>query len=148
MPTRPLKMPRRSSSSVRVRFLDRTAVLAELRTLSSALGGKHPEIEQIRLFGSLARGTRNPYADADLLVVVHATDLPFKDRSARYKPVGSPDATDVVVCTQEEFARELLSDNRFIRRVKAESLVLYARAPGHRRRRNRPQHVVRPRTPR
>ena len=66
-------------SSVRVRYLDRDAVLASLRELATRLGAERPEIQEIRLFGSLARGQRNPFADADLLIVLDASDLPIRD---------------------------------------------------------------------
>ena len=35
-------------------------------------------------------GAANPHADADLLVVLDATELAFGDRLPRYKPLGSP----------------------------------------------------------
>jgi predicted nucleotidyltransferase len=122
-------MPRRSWTSVRVRSLDREAALAALRALAVRLGGERPEIAEIRLFGSLARGTRNPYADADVLVVIDATDVPFRDRLPRYKPLGSPVPMDLTVCTREELERELADGNRFVTRMVEESIVLYAREP-------------------
>ena len=50
------------------------------------LGAERPEIQEIRLFGSLARGQRNPFADADLLIVLDASDLPVRERIPHYKP--------------------------------------------------------------
>ena len=90
-------------------------------------GAAYREIAEIRLFGSLARGTVNPYADADLLVVLDATDLPFRDRLPRYKPMGSPVPLDVMVCTREELSRELSAGNRFVRRMVDDSILLYGR---------------------
>jgi predicted nucleotidyltransferase len=90
-------------------------------------GAAYREIAEIRLFGSLARGTANPYADADLLVVLDATDLPFRDRLPRYKPMGSPVPLDVTVCTREELSRELSAGNRFVRRMVDDSILLYVR---------------------
>jgi hypothetical protein len=87
----------------------------------------HPEVREVRLFGSLARGTRNPYADADLLVVVDACELPFRDRLPRYKPVGAPVPIDLLVCTQAELDRELAAGNAFVGGALTESVVLYAR---------------------
>jgi predicted nucleotidyltransferase len=113
---------------VRVRYLDRDAVIATLRDLAAELGASRPEIVEIRLFGSLARGERNPRADADLLVVLEASDVPFRDRLPLYKPLGSPVPMDLTICTRAELDRELAADNRFIRRILAESLPLYARA--------------------
>jgi uncharacterized protein len=112
---------------VRARSLDRNAVVAELRTVAAAHGAALPEIAEIRLFGSLARGTANPYADADLLVVLDATDLPYRDRLPRYKPMGSPVPLDVTVCTREELSRELSAGNRFVRRMVDDSITLYVR---------------------
>ena len=115
-------------SSVRVRYLDRDAVLASLRELATRLGAERPEIQEIRLFGSLARGQRNPFADADLLIVLDASDLPVRDRIPRYKPTRAPVPMDLAVCTRSELARELALGNRFLRRVLGESVVLYSRS--------------------
>jgi predicted nucleotidyltransferase len=115
-------------SSVRVRYLDRDAVLASLRELATRLGAERPEIEEVRLFGSLARGQRNPFADADLLIVLEASDLPARERLPHYKPSRIPVPMDLTVCTRDELARELAADNRFLKRVLGESLILYARS--------------------
>ena len=95
--------------------------------MAATFAAARPEIVEIRLFGSLARGTVNPYADADLLVVLDATDLPFRDRLPRYKPMGSPVPLDVTVCTREELSRELTAGNRFVRRMVDDSITLYVR---------------------
>jgi hypothetical protein len=102
-------------------------VLASLRELATRLGAERPEIQEIRLFGSLARGQRNPFADADLLIVLDASDLPARDRLPRYKPTRPPVPMDLTVCTQDQFERELATGNRFLKRVLSESLVLYSR---------------------
>jgi predicted nucleotidyltransferase len=115
-------------SSVRVRYLDRDAVLASLRELATRLGAERPEIQEIRLFGSLARGQRNPFADADLLIVLDASDLPIRERIPHYKPTRTPLPMDLTICTRIELARELAAGNRFVKRVLGESLVLYSRS--------------------
>ena len=115
-------------SSVRVRYLDKDAVLASLRELAMRLGAERPEIQEIRLFGSLARGERNPFADADLLIVLDASDLPARERIPLYKPSRPPVPMDLTVCTREELARELAAGNRFLKRAIGESLVFYSRS--------------------
>lgn len=75
----------------------------------------------------LARGERNPFADADWLVILDASDVPYRDRSPIYKPDGSPVPMDLTVCTRAELERELAAGSRFLRRILAESVVLYAR---------------------
>lgn len=116
--------------SVSVRSLDRERVLAALREAASALGAAHPEVREVRLFGSLARGERNPYADADLLVVLDGSGLPVRDRAPVYKPAGLPVPADVIACTRAELDREVAAGNRFVAGALAESVVLYARAAG------------------
>ncbi len=103
--------------------------MADLRALATRLGAERPEIAEIRLFGSLARGTSNPYADADVLIVLDSTDLPYRDRLPRYKPLGSPVPMDLTICTRAELERELAAGNRFVRRMVGESISLYARDP-------------------
>jgi hypothetical protein len=114
-------------SSVRVRYLDRDAVLASLRELATRLGAGRPEIQEIRLFGSLARGERNPFADADLLIILDASDLPARERVPRYKPTHTPVPMDLTVCTRDELTHELAAGNRFLTRLLSESVVLYLR---------------------
>lgn len=70
---------------------------------------------------------RNPFADVDWLVVLEASDVPYRDRSPIYKPLGSPVPMDLTVCTRAELEREVAAGNRSLRRVLAESVVLYAR---------------------
>ena len=112
-------------NSVRVRSLNRDAVLATLRELFAQLGQERPEVLEVRLYGSLARGTRNPHADADVLVVLDSSDVPFRDRLPRYKPLGSPVPMDLLACTRAELERELAVGNRFVRRMLDGSIVLY-----------------------
>jgi predicted nucleotidyltransferase len=103
-------------------------VLASLRELATRMGAERPEIQEIRLFGSLARGQRNPFADADVLIVLDASDLPARERIAVYKPTHIPVPMDLTVCTRHELEREVSSGNRFVKRLLGESEVLYVRA--------------------
>jgi predicted nucleotidyltransferase len=112
---------------VRVRYLDKPAAPVALRGLAEKLGAERPEVVEVRLFGSLARGERNPFADADLLVVLASSDVPYRDRLPLYKPAGSPVPMDLIICTRAELERELTAGNRFLRRVLDESVVLYRR---------------------
>ncbi|HMH53754.1 MAG TPA: nucleotidyltransferase domain-containing protein [Candidatus Acidoferrum sp.] len=102
-------------------------MLASLRELATRLGTERPEIQEIRLFGSLARGQRNPFADADLLIVLDSSDVPARERIPRYKPTRIPLPVDLTVCTRDELARELAAGNRFLNRLLSESVVLYIR---------------------
>jgi hypothetical protein len=102
--------------------------MVSLRELAARLGAERPEILEIRLFGSLARGERNPFADADLLIVLQASELVPRDRLPRYKPAAVPMPMDLTICTRDELARELAAGNRFLQRVVVESIRLYSRS--------------------
>lgn len=120
-------MRRRSLPSVVVRYLDREKVLGDLRQMAAAIALAHPEVREVRLFGSLARGERDPYADADLLIVLDDSPIPYRDRGPHFKPVGSPVPLDLIVCTLAELDREMAADNPFIRRILSDALTLYSR---------------------
>ena len=85
-----------------------------------ALQAQHLEIERAVLFGSLQRGDAVPGSDADVLLVLRTTDLPFSERAAVYRPekVGIP--VDLFVYTRSELDDMLADDNRFVRRALAE----------------------------
>src|SRR5262245_66696927 len=102
-------MPRRSSSSSGVVFLDRTRVLAEIRRTVAAMAARRPGVREVWLFGSLARGDATPRSDADLLVVLDEDARRPLDRIPEFllllQEVGRP--TDVLVLTAAEWkARE------------------------------------------
>lgn len=115
--------------SVVARSLDREAVLAWLTRMAADVGAARAEVREVRLFGSLARGDRNPYADADLLIVVDRAEAVFRDRAPRYRPDSAPVPLDLLVCTQAELDRERAAGNAFVASILAESLTLYRRPP-------------------
>ena len=85
-----------------------------------ALKAQHPEIERAVLFGSLQRGDAVPGSDADVLLVLRATDLPFSERAAAYRPEGVGIPVDLFVYTCAELDDMLAGGNRFVRRALAE----------------------------
>jgi predicted nucleotidyltransferase len=98
-----------------------------LRALARRIGEDHADVREVRLYGSLARGERNPFADADLLIVVDRSDLPYRDRSPVYRPLGSPVPMDISVPTIEELEQEIRAKNPFVVGILRESIVLYER---------------------
>ncbi len=59
--------------------------------------------------------------------VLDRSDLAVRDRPPRYKPSGVPAPVDLLVCTPAELERELAAGNPFVKRIVAESLVLFRR---------------------
>jgi hypothetical protein len=90
--------------NVRVFRLDRDGVVARLRARAHALLDTDPEVVEVRLFGSLARGDAGPGSDADLFIVVRSSAAPFLDRipplAAHFSGAGI--GCDVIVYTEAE----------------------------------------------
>ncbi len=121
------RTPRRSSTSVKVFWLDRSRLMERLNRAVRTLGDRHPEIESIYLSGSLARGDAVPGSDSDadlLILVSHATE-PFRDRPVCYHTTGMGVDVDVVVYTREELDALLETDNEFARRALREGVRLF-----------------------
>ena len=119
-----LATPAKSSASVKVFWLDRPHLIERLKSAAQALIEQHPEIEQIVLFGSLARGDAVPGSDADLLIVVSHSAEPFLGRAVRYRPAGVGVGVDVVAYTREELAALLAAGNAFVRQALRDGMVL------------------------
>ena len=77
------------------------------------------------LFGSLQRGDAVPGSDADVLLVLSTSDLPFTDRAAAYRPEGVGIPVDLFVYTCAELDDMLAAGNRFVRRALAEGRDLF-----------------------
>ena len=88
------------------------------------LKARRPEIERAVLFGSLQRGGAVPGSDADVLLVLRTTDLPFSERAAVYRPEGAGIPVDLFVYTCAELADMLADSNRFVSRALAEGTDL------------------------
>lgn len=121
-------MPRRSSSSCGVVFLDRAAAITRLRAAVAELRARRSDVVEAWLFGSLAHGGATARSDADVLLVV--------DRDARRPMDRVPDFAsfledierpcDLIVLTREEWnARE---GSAFHREVAGRGLRLDAPA--------------------
>jgi predicted nucleotidyltransferase len=119
----------RSYGSVEIRSVDRPALLAALAERARRLAAEHPEIEEILLFGSFARGDYTPESDIDLLIVVTATGLPFLERADPYRDLFADLPFDVfpVVYTRAELDGLRRQGNPFVRAALADGLRLGAR---------------------
>ena len=121
----PSPTPQVSSSTVRVFWLNRAETVARLRAAVTTLARRQPEIEQVILFGSLARGDAVPGSDADLLVIVRQADLPFFERSIRYRPEDAGIGVDVFVYTRDEIAVALADERSFVTHALQEGTRLF-----------------------
>ncbi len=98
---------KRSYGSVEIVSVDRPALLQELERAVRGLRAAHPEVRQVFLFGSFARGDHTPESDLDLLVVVSGTELPFLQRADPYRDAFRhlPFDTNLVVYREGELLK-------------------------------------------
>jgi uncharacterized protein len=110
-------------SEVAIHRLDHPAVMRALRAYGSELSSR-PEVREVVLIGSLARGDWSARSDADVVVIVDDAAERFQDRSPGYTPSRSVGVSvDVFVYTSEERAGW---GDRFDREVE-HGVVLYRR---------------------
>jgi predicted nucleotidyltransferase len=94
-------------------------------TGSAPSAKRYPEIEEIWLFGSLARGDAVPGSDADLLIVLRPSPLSFLARSAHYQPDFCGVGVDTLAYTRAELVTMQSENNPFLCQVQSEWLLLY-----------------------
>ena len=115
-------------STVSVTWFDRDAVWRAVEAHARALAARCPEIEEIRVFGSLVKGTAVPGSDVDLLIIVSASDRPFLDRIRAYLPGAFPCGVDVFPYTRAEIARMTSEGNPLIAGALGEGRTIFRRA--------------------
>lgn len=115
--------------NVRVFRLDREGVLARLRERARAVLERRPDVLEVRLFGSMARGDPRPGSDADLFVVLRDGAPPFLERvaalSREFGGVGI--GCDLIAYTESEARALARRGDAFARTVFEEGLILARR---------------------
>jgi predicted nucleotidyltransferase len=117
--------------NVRVFRLDREGLIARLRECARDLLDRRPDVVEVRLFGSLARGDAHPGSDADLFVVLRDGAGSFLERLAplarTFTGVGV--GCDVIAYTESEAGTLRTRGDAFARAVFDEALILATRSP-------------------
>jgi len=98
--------------------------MRELRDWATTLKEAHPEVEKVGLFGSYATDTYGPRSDADLLIVLRASDKPFRDRIPDFLPDHVSIPCDLFPYTADEIERLQHDDSPWIKHVLQEVLWL------------------------
>jgi predicted nucleotidyltransferase len=62
----------------------------------------HPEIEEIVVFGSFAKGTYAPGSDVDIFILLSHSDKRIRDRIPDYLPGPFPVGVDLFPYTKQE----------------------------------------------
>jgi uncharacterized protein len=124
--TGPLPIQSVSSPSVKIIYLDREVVQENLTQGVTAMAHHRPEIERVLLFGSRATGRAVPGSDADLLMILTHSDLPFLSRIPRYIPEGCGITVDVFPYTYAEIEAMQAVGNPFLKRALAEGIEIFS----------------------
>lgn len=93
----------------------------------SALTIRHPELEEVVLFGSMVTGIPVPGSDVDLLIVLSRSDLRFIDRIPAFLPGRFPVDVDVFPYTREELERMKREGNHFVLAALRDGIRLFTR---------------------
>jgi predicted nucleotidyltransferase len=118
-------MPEPSSPSVKVTFTNKDQILKALEDLIEEWTRKYPEIEQVILFGSFARGDYFPGSDVDVLILLNTSNKPFLNRIVEFLPRSFPVDIDVFPYTLEEFHYMANDPYSIVTRAVTEGKLLY-----------------------
>ena len=115
-------MRSKSSSSAGATYLDREARIEELRLAAFRAAARLPALRRVILFGSLVAGIPTPRSDADLLVVLSASDHGApRDRvpEVRRALMPLPCPADLFVLTSDELDRHAREKHPLVREALA-----------------------------
>jgi len=119
-------MPDGSSNSVKVTYLDGPATIQALNKIAAEIRQAHPDVLEISLFGSLARGDHAPGSDADLFILVEEAEQRPMDRIPRFLRFFSrgPIGVDVLVYTPVEVETMRRERNLLLAQIEREKIRL------------------------
>ena len=97
---------KQSCGSVKVFWLDRNLLKSRIRRAATILAREHEAVVRVVLFGSVASGRALPSSDADILIVVRDSAVPFIDRASGFRDYFSDIGVgvDLFVYTEQELA--------------------------------------------
>ncbi|MGC8778485.1 MAG: nucleotidyltransferase domain-containing protein [Candidatus Caldatribacteriaceae bacterium] len=109
-------------NSVKVTSVDIAKLHETLSEIGRNLKAKHPEVKDLFLFGSFARGDYTPESDLDILIVCSHSGLPFPMRAEKFDSFfrNLPFDVNLLVYTEEELHRMQEAKNPFILAVLTE----------------------------
>jgi predicted nucleotidyltransferase len=121
---------KQSSGSVTIFWLDREALLRNLREAALNIGTSRPEVQTVAVFGSAATGRAVPGSDADVLIVASESSARILDRpllfSSFFENIGV--GVDLFVYTANEVRRGTIP---LVRHALDSGIVLFSRESGN-----------------
>ena len=122
----PVKQQKESLGSVKVKYLNGSMIINELKSISKDMVNKNDNILEIYLFGSLCKETYSPGSDADILLILKEDPRRIIDRIFEYMKyfLHASVAVDVFPYTKTEINNLLSEGNSFINRIWKEKIKL------------------------
>jgi predicted nucleotidyltransferase len=116
----------RSSGSVSIISIDRARLLRRLRAIAERIRSEHPEVAEVRVFGSIARGDHVGTSDVDVLIVLREGELgdPIERIRSFYPYFELPMGVDLLALTRDQLRRRLEMGDAFAERMGQESKAL------------------------
>ncbi len=116
----------RSLGSVTIASVDYPKLMQVLKTNAVTLKTKLPEVEEVLLFGSFAKGDYTPESDIDLAVVVTHTEEPFLQRRDKYVRFFEklPFDLNLLIYTRSELEKMKGEKNHFIEEILSYAISL------------------------
>jgi predicted nucleotidyltransferase len=114
-------------SGVRVKFLNREQVLPLLTKAARRLVEADPNVLEVSLFGSLARGNHTPRSDADICIILGQDSRNFVDRIPGFLDYFSKIGLKVEVFPYTAMEIRDMQDRGFLKRIEKEKVLLASR---------------------
>lgn len=116
------------SGSVKIISLERNKLLSRLRAIAGQVCAERPEVADVRVFGSIARGDHVGTSDVDVLILLYDSERedPIEQVRSFYPYFDLPVGVDLLVYTKERLARRLHIGDTFVERMWQESQSLVA----------------------
>jgi predicted nucleotidyltransferase len=114
------------SDSVRIISVERDKLLARLNVIAGQIRATHPEVVEVRAFGSVARGDQTGTSDVDVMIVLQAGERgdPLERMRTFYNYFDLPVGVDLLVYAQDQVTSRLLAADEFMMRAWKDGLVL------------------------
>lgn len=118
-------MPVRSLTSSVLKWPDRSTIEIVLRQWVKTEAAKHADLHRLGYFGSYARMDWGVGSDIDLVAIVATSSEPFDRRNLAWDLTPLPVAADLLVYTEEEWAKLESEGGLFIRTLNSETVWIY-----------------------
>lgn len=91
-------------SSVVIKSVDKEKLRRSVDDYAARLLSSHPEVEEVVVFGSFAKGNYSPGSDIDIFILLTRSDKSVRDRIPDFLPGAFPVSVDLFPYTKEEIA--------------------------------------------